>query len=189
MIISSEQDQLKACNEQIELLKRRNLELESDMEACRIREKELLLFTQQLTDKNVRLQSEFTALETKVQQLSCEQSLLKRSLKEKETKIDIVSSQFAEERSKLSGEIEFLSKNLSERSKCCDRLNQELADQKGENLVIKRRMEQSLKEVTKELQQCRKKLQQYESNESNISSNTSGSASPPPSTENVKVRT
>lgn len=48
------------------LLKQRNAELESDMEVCRAREAELLLFTQQLTDKNVRLQSEFTTMETKV---------------------------------------------------------------------------------------------------------------------------
>lgn len=163
------------------------------MEACRIREKELLVFTQQLTDKNVRLQSEFTALETKVQQLTCEQSLLKRLLKERETKIEIVSSQFAEEKSKLSGEIEVLDKNLGEKSKCCEKLNQELADQKGENVVIKRRMEQSLREVTKELQQCRKKLQQYESsNENNVSCSSSASersngASPPPTTEKIKV--
>lgn len=50
----------------MDLLKQRNQELESDMESCRAREAELLLFTQQLTDKNVRLQSEFTALETRV---------------------------------------------------------------------------------------------------------------------------
>lgn len=66
MVCCSEQDQLQASNDQINLLKQRNSELESDMEGCRVREKELLLFTQQLTDKNVRLQSEFTALETKV---------------------------------------------------------------------------------------------------------------------------
>lgn len=176
----------------MELLKRRNMELEMDMEACRIREKELLVFTQQLTDKNVRLQSEFTALETKVQQLTCEQSLLKRSLKEKETKIDINSSQFLEEKTKLLNEIEVLNRNLGEKTKCCDKLNQELADQKGENVVIKRRMEQSLKEVTKELQQCRKKLQHYESNESNFSGSTSESASsgasPSSTSEKVKVK-
>lgn len=50
----------------MQLTKQRNCELESDMEACRVREAELLLFTQQLTDKNVRLQSEFTSMETKV---------------------------------------------------------------------------------------------------------------------------
>lgn len=62
----SEQEQLTACNKQMELLKLRNSEIEGDIEACRAREAELLLFTQQLTDKNVRLQSEFTSMETKV---------------------------------------------------------------------------------------------------------------------------
>lgn len=66
MKYSSSQDQLIASNEQINLFKQRNSELETDMESCRKREAELLLFTQQLTDKNVRLQSEFTAMETKV---------------------------------------------------------------------------------------------------------------------------
>lgn len=64
--LQNEQEQNRACNEQIALLKQRNAELEGDIIACREREAELLLFTQQLTDKNVRLQSEFTALETKV---------------------------------------------------------------------------------------------------------------------------
>jgi regulator of replication initiation timing len=64
--LKNEQDQNRACNDQIHLLKQRNAELEGDIIACRDREAELLLFTQQLTDKNVRLQSEFTALETKV---------------------------------------------------------------------------------------------------------------------------
>lgn len=50
----------------MQLMKQRNTELESDMDACRVREAELLLFTQQLTEKNVRLQSEFTSMETKV---------------------------------------------------------------------------------------------------------------------------
>lgn len=66
MVCYSEQEQLQASNERINLLKQRNVELESDMESCRVREAELLLFTQQLTDKNVRLQSEFTTMETKV---------------------------------------------------------------------------------------------------------------------------
>lgn len=66
MNIFSEQEQLTACNEQVFLLKSRNVELESDMELCREREAEMLLFTQQLTDKNVRLQSEFTSMDTKV---------------------------------------------------------------------------------------------------------------------------
>lgn len=66
MISFSKQKQADAYKDQMSLLKQRNIELENDMQFCRKRESELLLFTQQLTDKNVRLQSEFTAMETKV---------------------------------------------------------------------------------------------------------------------------
>lgn len=115
------------------------------MESCRVKEAELLLFTQQLTDKNVRLQSEFTAMETKVQQLNCEQTLLKRSVKEQETKTNLLNTQLNEERKKYSAEIEKLETSLCEKSKTCEKLTQEIADQKGENTVIRRKLELSLR--------------------------------------------
>ncbi|KAI4457825.1 ctcl tumor antigen hd-cl-01 [Holotrichia oblita] len=271
--LKNEQDQLAACNEQISLLKQRNTELESDMESCRIKEAELLLFTQQLTDKNVRLQSEFTAMETKVyiyfntillliyqfwlivgnqktmstedeftaddnvplsllaelwkvtlgieecnveaflsfdenlvtedtndmpsvtnqssdiveldgsdedveevQQLSCEQSLLKRTNKEQETKSNLLNIQLTEDRKKYSTEIEKLGELLAEKSKLCEKLIQEVADQKGENSVIRRKLELSLREVNKELSQYRKKLDQYECINNNTSTSSSSSS-------------
>ncbi|KAJ8942987.1 hypothetical protein NQ318_001711 [Aromia moschata] len=191
-----EQDQLAACNEQVNLLKQRNSELESDMESCRVREAELLLFTQQLTDKNVRLQSEFTSMETKemtpkkVQQLSCEQTLLKRQIKEQETKASMLSAKLSEERLKYTEEIESLSKDLSEKTKNCEQYMQEVVDQKGENGLMKRKFEMSLREVNKELQQCRKKLEHFESMEdtSRSSSNSSLSVGDRPTdSDQVKV--
>ncbi|EEZ97593.1 Uncharacterized protein C10orf118 homolog-like Protein [Tribolium castaneum] len=185
--LKNEQEQNKACNEQISLLKQRNAELEADILACREREAELLLFTQQLTEKNVRLQSEFTALETKVQQLSCEQTILKRSLKEQETKNAVVSAQMTAERAKLSAEVEGLRVELDESRGLCERLKQEVGDHKGENKLLKRKCELSLKEVQKELQQCRKRLEQYEvENQSSSSSNSSLSVGSP-ANEQVKV--
>ncbi|XP_030764850.1 coiled-coil domain-containing protein 186 [Sitophilus oryzae] len=173
--LKHEQEQLEVSNEQMSLLKQRNQELESDMESCRIREAELLLFTQQLTDKNVRLQSEFTTVETKVQQLTCEQGILKRQIKEQETKISMLSATLAEERTKLTSENECLKRNLEETQKKIEAAIQEIGDQKGENLVLKRKFDLNLREVNKELHHCRKKLEQYESNDS--SSNTSSSSS------------
>ncbi len=40
--------------------------MELDMERCREKEKELLEFTQKLTETNVRLQSDYTAIKEKV---------------------------------------------------------------------------------------------------------------------------
>ncbi|XP_018561678.1 coiled-coil domain-containing protein 186 [Anoplophora glabripennis] len=173
--LKHEQDQLAACKEQVNLLKQRNSELESDMESCRVREAELLLFTQQLTDKNVRLQSEFTSMETKVQQLTCEQTLLKRQIKEQETKASMLSAKLSEERLKYGEEVESLTRNLEEKTKSFEQCKQEAVDQKGENVLMKRKFEMSLREVNKELQQCRKKLEYFESmeNTSRSSSNSS----------------
>ncbi|KAF7281692.1 coiled-coil domain-containing protein 186-like [Rhynchophorus ferrugineus] len=173
--LKHEQDQLTVANEQMDLLKQRNQELESDMESCRIREAELLLFTQQLTDKNVRLQSEFTTMETKVQQLTCEQTLHKRQIKELETKVALLSATLAEDRAKLTNDNDTLRRSIEETEKKLQTSQQEVSDQKGENLVMKRKFDLSLREVNKELQHCRKRLEQYENNDS--SSNTSNSSS------------
>jgi hypothetical protein len=53
----------------VEHLKVSKAELQQDMAACREREAELLDFTQKLTEKNVRLQSEFSAIEARVMSL------------------------------------------------------------------------------------------------------------------------
>jgi hypothetical protein len=191
--LKNEQDQNRACNDQIHLLKQRNAELEGDIIACRDREAELLLFTQQLTDKNVRLQSEFTALETKVQQLTCEQTLLKRSVKEQETKMGMFAAQVADERAKCLDEIDGLKKGLAEKSGLCDKFKQEAVDHKGENKLLRRKFELSLREVNKELQQCRKRLEHYEilenrsSSSSNSSLNVGDRSNDSPAAEQVKV--
>lgn len=173
----SEQEQREANAQQVVHLKQRNSELETDMEACRVREAEMLTFTQQLTDKNVRLQSEFSALETKVQQLTCEQTLLKRNSKKQETQSDLLSEQLEKERTLRQEENQVLAKYLAEKTKLCEQLNQQLEDQKGENLVIKRKLELSVKEVTKELQQCRKKIDNYEKMDNSTTSRSSSTTS------------
>lgn len=147
------------------------------MEACRVREAEMLLFTEQLTDKNVRLQSEFSALETKVQQLTCEQTLLKRTIKKLETSSDMLTEQLEKERSLRQEENQVLARHLAEKTKLCEQLQQQLEDQKGENLVIRRKMDLSVREVTKELQQCRKKIETYEKVENSTNSRSSSSSS------------
>ncbi|CAH2005346.1 unnamed protein product [Acanthoscelides obtectus] len=174
--LKHEQDQLAACNEQVTLLKQRNSDLESDMESCRVKEAELLIFTQQLTEKNVRLQSEFTSMETKVQQLTCEQAVLKRQIKEHETKARMLSSKSLEERSKYTEEISQLSTELEEKKKLCVSYSQEIVDLKGELLLVKRKYEMSLREVNKELQHSRRKLKDFE-NADTASQSSSNSSS------------
>ncbi|XP_025830455.1 coiled-coil domain-containing protein 186 [Agrilus planipennis] len=187
--------QIEELNVQLAAFKQRNIDLELDMKSCKEREAEMLAFTKQLTDKNVALQSQFTSIETKVQQLVCEQTILKNSVKDNETKANSFAIQLNEERKKHIEDVNYLKAELAEQIKRCEALNQESADLKGENVVLKRKLELSLREVNKELQQCRKKLEQNEISSNNTSSSSStvsvgeggSNSSPSPTTEQIKV--
>lgn len=174
-LLNSEQDRLSAADTQITNLKERNTEIEAEIESCRQREAELLVFTQQLTDKNVKLQSEYTSMDTRIQQLTCEQLVHKRTSKEQEAKSTILTSELTEEKTKYAGDIERVNKALEGKSAACEKLAQEIADQIGENAVLKRKFDLSLREVHKELAQCRKRIEQYEN--AGLASSSSSSTS------------
>lgn len=152
-------------------------ELVTDMEYCQSRESELLGFTQQLTDKNVQLLSEFSAFETKIHQLTCESTTLKRQLKEQETKTVQLSHQLEKERMLFSVDNSELSDKLKQTRNQLDEALQQIEDLKEETVVAGRKNDLRLREMTKELEQCRKKIEQYELNtfNSNLSSSKSSS--------------
>lgn len=62
----SERERLSKNQEELDSIKQENADMELDMERCREKEKELLEFTQKLTETNVRLQSDYTAIKEKV---------------------------------------------------------------------------------------------------------------------------
>lgn len=65
----SERERLSKNQEELDSIKQENADMELDMERCREKEKELLEFTQKLTETNVRLQSDYTAIKEKVKLL------------------------------------------------------------------------------------------------------------------------
>lgn len=85
----------------------------------------------------------------KVQQLTCEQTLLKRQIKEYETKFAILSAKLSEEKLKYTEETETLSKTLADKIKECEKYKQEIIDQKGENALVKRKYEMSIRVIVK----------------------------------------
>lgn len=147
---------------EVERLHLVNQELQTDMDCCRQREVHMLEFTQKLTDKNVRLQSEFTAIETKANQLEIEQGPLRECISELTSKIKLMGESLSVETSKRIEECEILAKHLAEQTQLSQNLSQKLEDSQGENLVLRRKNQGSIKEMTRELQQCRKKLESYE---------------------------
>lgn len=143
-------------------LKATNEELQFDMDACRQREAQMLEFTQKLTDKNVCIQSELTAIEAKKNELEGEQGPLRERISQLISKIKSLEEHLHEEKKKKIEECESLNKIVAEQIQQIQNLTQKLEDSQGENMVIRRKQQISLKEMTKELQQCRKKLEAYE---------------------------
>lgn len=132
------------------------------MQACRQKEADMLDFTQKLTDKNVRLQSEFTAIQTKANDLESEHGPLHDRINELSNKIKVLEGDLMQERKKRKEECEILAKYVAEQTQRAQNFAQKLEDSQGENAVLKRKHQISIKEMTRELQQCRRKLEMFE---------------------------
>ncbi|KAL6257412.1 hypothetical protein P5V15_010984 [Pogonomyrmex californicus] len=168
---------------EMELLQLRstNEELRSDMQACRQKEADMLDFTQKLTDTNVRLQSEFTAIQGKADHLEAEQGPLHDCISELTSRIKTLEEDLKQERKKRREECEILAKHVAEQTQFAQNFAQKLEEAQGEYTLLKRKHQSSIKELTRELQQCRRKLEIFEAtspsnsldNASRTGSNTS----------------
>lgn len=158
-----------------------NEELQSDMQACRQKEADMLDFTQKLTDTNVRLQSEFITIQTKANDLKSEQGPLRECINELTGRVKSLEDDLMQERKKRREECEILAKHVAEQTQLAQNLAQKLEDSQGENAVLKRKHHASIKEMTRELQQSRKKLEIFEatspSNSLDIASRTGSNTS------------
>ncbi|XP_033324802.1 coiled-coil domain-containing protein 186 isoform X1 [Megalopta genalis] len=148
---------------EIDNLRLVNEELQADMYACRQKEAEMLDFTQKLTDKNVRLQLEFTAIEAKVKKLEEEHEPLHARIRHLMEEVKILEVKLAKEQETRTEESKLLAMHVAEQTQLAQGLNQKLEDSQGENAVLKRKLQLTMKEMTRELQQCRKKLEAYQS--------------------------
>ncbi|KAG5346017.1 CC186 protein, partial [Acromyrmex charruanus] len=158
-----------------------NEELQSDMQACRQKEADMLDFTQKLTDTNVRLQSEFIVIQTKANHLESEQGPLRERINELISRVKTLEEDLMQERKKRREECEILAKHVAEQTKLAQNLAQKLEDSQGENTLLKRKHQTSIKELTRELQQCHKKLEMFEitspSNSLDVASRTGSNTS------------
>lgn len=66
LCIFREKEKSAASLREVDRLRSTNAELQSDMNACHVKEGELLKFTEGVTDTNVKLQSAHSLLEIKV---------------------------------------------------------------------------------------------------------------------------
>lgn len=137
-------------------------DLQKDIEGSRKRESELLLFTEKLTSKNAQLQSESNSLQSQFDKLSCSESQLQSQCEQmKQTNTNLESRLLKEEELRKE-EVQALQTELTCRQAEVKALSTQVEELKDELVTQRRKHASSIKDLTKQLQQARRKLDQVE---------------------------
>ncbi|XP_064600345.1 coiled-coil domain-containing protein 186-like isoform X2 [Liolophura sinensis] len=153
------QDTIKSLDADIRDLKLNNKELQAEIESCRKRESDLLDLTKTLTGKNALLQSENTALNGKVLKLSGDNQKKALEIQEFETRLKSLSDHLEEEIKSRKDETEKLKESLHAKTKASEDLGRQVEEQRDEMKTIKRKHANNIKDLTRQLQQARRKLE------------------------------
>ncbi|KAK3094711.1 hypothetical protein FSP39_005307 [Pinctada imbricata] len=170
------QSTIKSLDAEISELKITNKDLMIEMEACKKRESEKLELTEKLSAKNAELLSENSNLRHQCMSLNGELQTLKMEHQSLETQTKNVSDKLEDELYHNKAEVQRLSQKLEEKSKAVEQLTVKLEDGKDEVKTLKRKHVNNIKDLTRQLQQVRRKLEVYEVNgESQKDSTSMGS--------------
>ncbi|XP_061167670.1 coiled-coil domain-containing protein 186-like [Saccostrea echinata] len=158
------QSTIKSLDAEISELKISNKDLQIDMEACRKREAEKLDLTKKLSEKNAGLQSENSVLHNKTVSQTEEIEKLTVDLQTLEIDFRDISERLKKEEVMRREETAKLKEKLDEKSKAVEELSAKVEDVKDEIKTIKRKHVNNVKDLTRQLQQAKKKLEHYETN-------------------------
>lgn len=148
--------------EEVESLNSLINDLQKDIEGSRKRESELLLFTEKLTSKNAQLQSENNSLQSQLDKLSCSESQLQSQCEQmKQININLESRLLKEEELRKE-EVHTLQTELTCRQTEAKALSVQVEELKDELVTQRRKQASNIKDLTKQLQQARRKLDQVE---------------------------
>ncbi|XP_025253380.1 coiled-coil domain-containing protein 186 [Theropithecus gelada] len=154
--------EIENLKEEVESLNSLINDLQKDIEGSRKRESELLLFTERLTSKNAQLQSESNSLQSQFDKLSCSESQLQSQCEQmKQTNINLESRLLKEEELRKE-EVQTLQAELTCRQREVKALSTQVEELKDELVTQRRKHASSIKDLTKQLQQARRKLDQVE---------------------------
>lgn len=172
--LQREREQLASATQENERLQTTNNELESDLLTCRQKEAELLAFTQKLTDKNVQIQSQLSALQSKTQLLELEHGELKSELENIKAQRNKIKADLTKENEMQNAQIEELTRQLAEKIEEMKQLTTKASDLENEIQVLKKKHNNSLKDISREMQKLRKRLELHESGNGSGNGNGGG---------------
>ncbi|XP_051883504.1 coiled-coil domain-containing protein 186 isoform X2 [Pristis pectinata] len=168
-LVNQLQEQLEGNEQEIQSLKEEvdNLsalitDLQEDIEGSRKKESELLVFTEKLTSKNAQLQSENNTLQMQLDKLSIHERQLSGQLEELgQTNVELVD-RLQKEQQLRQEDVKTLQNEVITEQKEVSRLTLQVEELKDELATQKRKKATNIKDLTKQLQQARRRLEQME---------------------------
>ncbi|XP_073412724.1 coiled-coil domain-containing protein 186 isoform X2 [Dendrobates tinctorius] len=157
-------------------------DLQRDIEGSRTRESELLGFTEKLTSKNAQVQSENNSLQAQLDKLLCSESELRTHLEELRHRSTELEQALSVEQTLRKQEMQGLQTEVDGQRKLVASLNTRIEELNDDLVTQKRKHAVNLKDLTKQLQQARKKVEQmengnYEKDVGSLGSRSSSSGS------------
>ncbi|XP_070801489.1 coiled-coil domain-containing protein 186 isoform X2 [Pituophis catenifer annectens] len=157
-----DEQEMNSWKEEVDSLNTLLSDFQKDIDGSRKRESELLVFTEKLTTKNAQLQSETNSLQMQLDKLTFME-------RESQNQLELVNQARDELANKLKKEDEFhrnkvqmLEMELASQQKSFADLNTKAGELKDELMTQKRKHAANLKDLTKQLQQARRKLDNLE---------------------------
>ncbi|KAG8430670.1 hypothetical protein GDO86_020181 [Hymenochirus boettgeri] len=174
-----DKQEIESLQEEIITLNSVISDLHRDIEGSRTRESELLGFTEKLTSKNAQLQSVTNALQSQLDKLTYSETDLRDSLEKLTHEHTDLKGRLAIEGTQRQKEVRILQTELEDQQKLNSSLKTRIEELSNELSTQKRKHAVNLKDLSKQLQQARKKLDQVENGncEKEVSSMGSRSSS------------
>ncbi|CAO2585920.1 Coiled-coil domain-containing protein 186 [Lemmus lemmus] len=160
--LQSGKHEIEHLKEEMESLNSLINDLQRDIEGSRKRESELLLFTEKLTSKNAQLQSESCSLQSQVDSLSCSESQLQSQCEQMTQTNANLENRLLKEEELRKEEVQSLQAKLSTAQMEVKSLSTQVEELKDELVTQRRKHAANVKDLSKQLQQARRKLDQTE---------------------------
>ncbi|XP_078420802.1 coiled-coil domain-containing protein 186 isoform X2 [Cetorhinus maximus] len=156
------EQEIQSLKEEVDSLNALITDLQEDIEGSRKKESELLLFTEKLTSKNAQLQSENNTLQTQLDKLNIHEQELSAQLEELgHTNAELVD-RLQKEQQLRQQDVKTLQNEVISEQKEVSKLALQVEELKDDLVTQKRKKATNIKDLTKQLQQARRRLEQIE---------------------------
>lgn len=163
--LTREREMVSQLNSERENMELSNKDMEIQVSSCRQKEAELLAFTQKLTEKNVQIQGQLSALESKAQLMELEQDEMRSELEQTKSSKAQIKAQLTKDGELKATQITNLTLQLKEYREQLTCMTTKASDFENEVQVLKRKNNNSIKDITREMQKLRRRLEAYENGE------------------------